>query len=317
MPRHETRSPRATAAAAGRRRARLEARCQRAARLRAWQPRASSSAMARASSVTCSTRRRSRGCARASSEPAERSAAPSRTARRAPAASSRTSAPGPTWRPTRRSSAARGWARPPRSSWAREVRLFHDHMLVKEPGTTIRTPWHQDQPFYCIDGSQTISFWIPLDPVSRRHAWSSSPARTRGTWFMPRVVLRRERARVRRGHARGGARRRGRSRRVHDPRLGDAAGRRGRVQHADAARGRGPRRRRRAVSFRLIGDDVRFAVRPHPTSPAFPSSRACWRRATRSSTRSFRGCGRATPAEPALRARGRSCRACGGARARA
>ncbi|HEX5782125.1 MAG TPA: phytanoyl-CoA dioxygenase family protein, partial [Solirubrobacteraceae bacterium] len=45
------------------------------------------------------------------------------------------------------------------------ARLHHDHLLVKEPGTTIRTPWHQDQPYYNIDGSDTVSFWIPLDPV--------------------------------------------------------------------------------------------------------------------------------------------------------
>src|SRR3954451_15622715 len=35
---------------------------------------------------------------------------------------------------------------------ARQVRLFHDHLLVKEPGTLDRSPWHQDQPYYCIDG---------------------------------------------------------------------------------------------------------------------------------------------------------------------
>jgi len=32
----------------------------------------------------------------------------------------------------------------------------------------------------------------------------------------------------------------------------------------------GSRYRRRAFSVRLVGDDVRFAVRPHATSPAFP-----------------------------------------------
>ena len=26
------------------------------------------------------------------------------------------------------------------------VRFFHEHTLVKEPGTTERTPWHHDQP---------------------------------------------------------------------------------------------------------------------------------------------------------------------------
>ena len=34
------------------------------------------------------------------------------------------------------------------------VRLYHDHLLVKEPGTAQRTPWHQDQPYYNVDGTQ-------------------------------------------------------------------------------------------------------------------------------------------------------------------
>ncbi|MEO7953194.1 MAG: phytanoyl-CoA dioxygenase family protein, partial [Polaromonas sp.] len=37
------------------------------------------------------------------------------------------------------------------------VRLYHDHVLVKEPGTRQRTPWHQDQPYYNIEGQQNIS----------------------------------------------------------------------------------------------------------------------------------------------------------------
>ena len=46
------------------------------------------------------------------------------------------------------------------------ARFFHDHVLVKEPGSSIVTPWHQDQSYYCTSGLQTISFWIPLDKVS-------------------------------------------------------------------------------------------------------------------------------------------------------
>ena len=46
------------------------------------------------------------------------------------------------------------------------VQLFHDHVLVKEPATPTATPWHADRPYYFVDGHQTISFWIPLDPVS-------------------------------------------------------------------------------------------------------------------------------------------------------
>lgn len=47
------------------------------------------------------------------------------------------------------------------------VRLFHEHVLVKEPGADVATPWHQDQPYYCVDGSDTVSIWIPLDCVPR------------------------------------------------------------------------------------------------------------------------------------------------------
>lgn len=49
-------------------------------------------------------------------------------------------------------------------------RFFHDHVLVKEPGTSIATPWHQDMPYYCVDGEQSVSFWIPLDAVARENS---------------------------------------------------------------------------------------------------------------------------------------------------
>jgi len=45
------------------------------------------------------------------------------------------------------------------------AQFFHDHVLVKEPGTAKPTPWHQDSPYYFVEGSQTVSFWIPVDPV--------------------------------------------------------------------------------------------------------------------------------------------------------
>ena len=45
------------------------------------------------------------------------------------------------------------------------VQMFHDHVLVKEPGTSKPTPWHQDGPYYFVGGRQTISFWSPMDPV--------------------------------------------------------------------------------------------------------------------------------------------------------
>jgi len=45
-----------------------------------------------------------------------------------------------------------------------QVQLFHDHVLVKEPGALRPTPWHQDRPCYFVQGRQTVRFWSPLGP---------------------------------------------------------------------------------------------------------------------------------------------------------
>ena len=50
---------------------------------------------------------------------------------------------------------------------SKSVRLFHEHVLVKEAGADVPTPWHQDQPYYCVDGTETVSLWIALDHVPR------------------------------------------------------------------------------------------------------------------------------------------------------
>jgi len=48
---------------------------------------------------------------------------------------------------------------------AHAVRFFYDQLLVKEPGTAERTPWHQDQPYWAVSGRQVCSLWLPLDAV--------------------------------------------------------------------------------------------------------------------------------------------------------
>jgi ectoine hydroxylase-related dioxygenase (phytanoyl-CoA dioxygenase family) len=50
---------------------------------------------------------------------------------------------------------------------SRVTRLYHDHLLVKERKTQQVSPWHQDQPYYNIDGNQTCSMWLPVDPVDQ------------------------------------------------------------------------------------------------------------------------------------------------------
>jgi len=69
-----------------------------------------------------------------------------------------------------------------------EVRLYHDHVLVKEGGTKQRTPWHQDQPYYNVDG-RGVSAWIPVDPVPESACLEVLAGSHLGPWLMPRTFL--------------------------------------------------------------------------------------------------------------------------------
>lgn len=152
-----------------------------------------------------------------------------------------------------------------------EVRLFHDHLLVKEPGTPTPTPLHQDQPYYCVDGRQNVSFWIPLDPVPRSSTLELvAGSHAAGTWYMPRSFVEGSpmvfddgalaevpdvAADPDRYPVVGWALEPGDAVAFHMLTLHRAAGSAG---------------LRRVFSVRCIGDDVTYAPRPHRTSPPFP-----------------------------------------------
>ena len=154
---------------------------------------------------------------------------------------------------------------------SRTARIFHDHILVKEPGNSIVTPWHQDQPYYLVEGDQTVSFWVPLDPVPRErtieyvagsHKWGKNfkPTRFDGTALfendnseaVPDVDANREDLDIL-GWA-------------VEP--GDAVAFAFRVLHGAPANSSPTRRR--VISLRWVGDDAKFVERPGTTSPAFP-----------------------------------------------
>ena len=155
---------------------------------------------------------------------------------------------------------------------SRTIRLYHDHMLTKEPGTRQRTPWHQDQPYYNIEGLQSCSFWIPVDPVSRPATLEFVAGSHRGPWLMPRTFLSEEAKWFPEGSL---------------AELPDIEGHRSEFPilgwqvepgdvvafHMLALHASGsvePGRRRRVFSVRTIGDDIRHAPRPWVTSPEFP-----------------------------------------------
>lgn len=72
------------------------------------------------------------------------------------------------------------------------VRFYHDHILVRSQGNQQRTPWHQDQPYYDIDGTQTVSFWLPLDPVPIEESIEIVAGTHTGSWMMPRTFVDKE-----------------------------------------------------------------------------------------------------------------------------
>lgn len=158
---------------------------------------------------------------------------------------------------------------------ANRIRLYHDHVLVKEPGTRQRTPWHQDLPYYNVDGRQNVSMWIPVDPVPREStlecvAGSHRDGDQQGPWYMPRTFLD--------GQAKWfpeGSLAELPAIAADDPRIlawelepGDAV-----CFHMLTLHGSGPvtgPHRRRVLSLRFLGDDMVHAPRRWPTSPPYP-----------------------------------------------
>ena len=154
------------------------------------------------------------------------------------------------------------------------ARLYHDHLLVKEPRTAQVTPWHQDQPYYNIAGQQAVSLWIPVDPVPREATLEFvSGSHRAGTWFMPTTFLTEQAKWFPAGslapvpdvdNAAPGSEFGGVLGWALQP--GDAVAFHMLTLHGS----RGSAARRRAFSVRVAGDDVRHAPRAWQTSPEFP-----------------------------------------------
>ncbi|WP_374312135.1 phytanoyl-CoA dioxygenase family protein [Dongia sp.] len=154
---------------------------------------------------------------------------------------------------------------------SRSSQIFHDHVLVKEPGTAKKTPWHQDMPYYCVDGMQTASYWLPLDPVTSdntlrlvlgSHLWPKllRPKRwAGGEDFYADQEQFMDLPDVENGDFR-----------ILAPALepGDAILFNYRTVHG--ANGNTGGNRRRAFSCRFLGDDAVYIERPGRTSPPYP-----------------------------------------------
>jgi ectoine hydroxylase-related dioxygenase (phytanoyl-CoA dioxygenase family) len=50
------------------------------------------------------------------------------------------------------------------------VNFFFDAVFVRSPGNGFRTPFHQDEPYWSVEGFDTCSAWMPLVPVEKKSA---------------------------------------------------------------------------------------------------------------------------------------------------
>jgi ectoine hydroxylase-related dioxygenase (phytanoyl-CoA dioxygenase family) len=155
---------------------------------------------------------------------------------------------------------------------ASRVNFFYDQLLVKEPGTIERTPWHQDQPYWAVSGRQVCSIWLPLDPVAKEngveyvrgsHRWQrtflpyhftdGSPYRERALERMPDIEADRAGYDIVR----------------FDMEPGDCLVFQAMIVHG-APGNAALDRRRRALATRWTGDDARYCV--HSGEVAIPTS---------------------------------------------
>ena len=58
---------------------------------------------------------------------------------------------------------------------ASEINFFFDAVFVRSPGTQFSTPWHQDEPYWSIEGYDTCTIWMPLVPVKKKNALAFVP----------------------------------------------------------------------------------------------------------------------------------------------
>jgi ectoine hydroxylase-related dioxygenase (phytanoyl-CoA dioxygenase family) len=55
------------------------------------------------------------------------------------------------------------------------INFYFDAVFVRSPGIQFETPWHQDEPYWSVEGYDTCTVWMPLVPVKRENALAYIP----------------------------------------------------------------------------------------------------------------------------------------------
>lgn len=157
---------------------------------------------------------------------------------------------------------------------SKNIWYYSDEFFVKQGGACERTPWHQDTPYWPLEGKQIASMWISLDPLPKHECLEYVAGSHLGPMFdgfsppdvavdptlphygkdlprLPNIEADRDAFNIV----------------SWDITPGDVI-----IAHPGVLHGGGPtstNSQRRAITIRCYGDDIVFATRP-PTRPTVP-----------------------------------------------
>ncbi len=69
-----------------------------------------------------------------------------------------------------------------------KVRLYHDQALYKEPGGGF-TPWHQDQYYWPLDTTRTVTMWMPLVDITEEMGMLTFASGSHRNGFVENVAI--------------------------------------------------------------------------------------------------------------------------------
>lgn len=58
---------------------------------------------------------------------------------------------------------------------AAHINFYFDAVFVRSAGSQFATPWHQDEPYWSVEGYDTCTLWMPLVPVEQANALAYVP----------------------------------------------------------------------------------------------------------------------------------------------
>ncbi len=68
------------------------------------------------------------------------------------------------------------------------VRIYHDQALYKEPGGGF-TPWHQDQYYWPVDTTNTITMWMPLIDITDEMGMLTFASGSQNAGFVENIAI--------------------------------------------------------------------------------------------------------------------------------